>query len=137
MQSDTCVFYRTKTVDTPSGPRVERLLVGCYVDDLFVLKSHDDEHSMYHEFVTALQLDWEVEDEGPVSDLLGIEITREGNQIVMRQTAYIDKLVETYSSDGVPACRQRNSTPCDEELPTLVLDALMLREGGHSPDAEV
>ena len=137
LHSDTCVFYRTQTRDTPSGPRIERLVVGCYVDDLFVLNSHDDEHSLYHEFTAALQKDWEVEDEGPVSDLLGIEITREGNQIVMRQTAYIDKLVETYSSDGVPACRQRNSTPCDEELPTLVLDALMLREGGHSPDAEV
>ena len=137
MQSDTCVFYRTKTVDTPSGPRVERLLVGCYVDDLFVLKSHDDEHSMYHEFVTALQLDWEVEDEGPIADLLGIEITREDEHVVLRQTAYIAKLVETYCPDGVPAKMQRNTTPCVDDLSDMVLAALAQRLAGQEPDPEV
>ena len=33
------------------------------VDDLFVLSSHDDEHSLYHEFTRNLQAWWEVEDE--------------------------------------------------------------------------
>ena len=47
---DPCVFTRRETVQTPSGPRDETLIIGCYVDDLFTLYSHDDEHSLYHTF---------------------------------------------------------------------------------------
>ena len=82
LRSDTCVFYRTETVTTPDGPRVERLIVGCYVDDLFVLSSHDDEYSLYHAFTLALQHDWDVEDEGAINDLLNVEISREGEHVV-------------------------------------------------------
>lgn len=51
--SDSCVFQTHRTVDTPPGPRKEVLIIGCYVDDLFVLYSHDDEFntrcsSLYH-----------------------------------------------------------------------------------------
>ena len=81
--SDSCVFHQTRTVSTPSGPRVERSIIGCYVDDLFVLSTHDDEYSLYHSFKTLLQGQWEVEDEGPVSDSLNIEITREGDYITL------------------------------------------------------
>ena len=48
--SDSCVFQRRETVQTPSGPREETLLIGCYVDNLFTLYSHNDEHSIYHSF---------------------------------------------------------------------------------------
>ena len=51
---DTCVFFCHHTVSTPSGPRREVLLVGCYVDDLFILSSHTDEHSLYHTFTSDL-----------------------------------------------------------------------------------
>ena len=49
-ESDLCVFTRRETVQTPSGPRDETLIIGCYVDDLLTLYSHDDEHSLYHSF---------------------------------------------------------------------------------------
>ena len=45
---------RPSTVQTPSGPRKETLIIGCYVDDLFALYSHDDEHSIYHSFTERL-----------------------------------------------------------------------------------
>jgi hypothetical protein len=124
LRSDTCVFYRTETVNTPDGPRVERLIVGCYVDDLFVLSSHDDEHSLYHAFTLSLQHDWDVEDEGPINDLLNVEISREGEHVVLRQTAYIDKLVQTYCVDGTPTRVQSTTAPCSKELPELVMKAL-------------
>eukprot|EP00965_Chrysotila_dentata_P055675 1846806-Pleurochrysis_carterae.AAC.1 len=53
----------------------QRLTLGCYVDDLFPLYSHDDKGSLYDDFVRALTLGWNVEDEGPVLDLLNVDIS--------------------------------------------------------------
>jgi hypothetical protein len=94
---DSCVFHCHHTVNTPDGPRSEVLLVGCYVDDLFILASHTDEHSLYHRFTNDLQARWEVEDEGEVSDLLNVEISTEGGDVVLRQTGYIDKMMNTFA----------------------------------------
>ena len=73
-ESDDCLFSKVETRTTPQGPREERLILGCYVDDLFTAYTHDDEHSLYHDFTRALQKRWEVEDEGVVKDLLAVEI---------------------------------------------------------------
>eukprot|EP00965_Chrysotila_dentata_P123009 4065630-Pleurochrysis_carterae.AAC.1 len=61
----------TKTINNVE----QRLTLGCYVDDLFTLYSHDEAGSLYDEFVQALTLRWNVEDEGPVSDLLNVDIS--------------------------------------------------------------
>ena len=47
--------------------------MGCYVDDLCVCYNSDGSGSLYAEFVEALESRFEVEDEGQLSDLLGIE----------------------------------------------------------------
>ena len=94
------------------------------MDDLFILYSHDDEHSMYHKFTTDLQRRWEVDDEGPVSDLLNIEIQRDQDRVILRQTSYINKMVQHWLPDGVPSHIQTNSTPYASDLPSLVLDAV-------------
>ncbi len=136
--SDDSVFIMRRTVDTPSGPRHETLVVGVYVDDLFCLYSHDDEHSLYAGFTTALQRRWSVDDEGPVADLLGIEISRVDCKVNLRQTAYIDKLVRHFCPDGCPASHQASKTPCDGELVQHVADALASRLAGHaSSDVDV
>ena len=59
----------------------ERLILGCYVDDMFTLHSHEGDASLYAEFVTALCDRWKVEDEGEVSDLLNVEISRHGGSV--------------------------------------------------------
>eukprot|EP00965_Chrysotila_dentata_P173725 5735099-Pleurochrysis_carterae.AAC.1 len=59
--SDPCVFTLTKRVDGT----LQRLVLGCYVDDLFTLYTHDGPTSLYAEFVNALTTWWNVEDEGP------------------------------------------------------------------------
>jgi hypothetical protein len=40
-EDDTCVFSIYDTVETP---REEKLIIGCYVDDLFCAYSHDDKY---------------------------------------------------------------------------------------------
>ena len=131
---DSCVFFCHHVVSTPSGPRDEVLLVGCYVDDLFVLSSHTDEHSLYHRFTSDLSARWDVEDEGEVTDLLSVEIERADEHIVLRQSKYISKLMSTYAPEGVPdsrfgaSCRLTSHppsrTPADEDLPQRVLAAV-------------
>ena len=101
-ESDPSVFFCRKEVKAPQGPRQETLIVGVYVDDLFILYSHSDKHSLYHRFLDALTKRWDVEDEGEVSDLLNVEMTRTaGGHVTLRQSAYIDRLVATHAPDGV------------------------------------
>ena len=73
------------------------LLLGIYVDDVFACSSHDDEYSIYSQFFGALSDEWDVEDEGEVEDLLSIEIHAEGNCVILRQRAYIEKLLATFA----------------------------------------
>ena len=75
--NEPCVFTKRGVRQGPDGPREELVIIGVYVDDLFVVYSHDDEHSIYREFTTAMQKHWEVDDEGEVNDLLNIEISKE------------------------------------------------------------
>eukprot|EP00965_Chrysotila_dentata_P105438 3482160-Pleurochrysis_carterae.AAC.1 len=69
--SDPCVFTLTRTIEGVD----QRLILGCYVDDLFTLYSHSGPGSLYDSFTTDLATRWNVEDEGPVSDLLNVDIS--------------------------------------------------------------
>eukprot|EP00966_Prymnesium_polylepis_P264788 6116869-Prymnesium_polylepis.1 len=131
----SCVFWCSHTVDTPSGPRAEQLYIGCYVDDLFVLASHIDEHSLYRQFNTDLTARWDVEDEDEVADLLSVEINqKDDGHVTLRQTNYIIKMMRTYAPEGVPTStfgegyllksHSAGRTPADSELPKMVLSAV-------------
>eukprot|EP00965_Chrysotila_dentata_P042900 1424574-Pleurochrysis_carterae.AAC.1 len=82
-KSDPCVFTMTRTI---SGVD-HRLVLGCYVDDLFTLYSHEGAGSLY-----ALTKRWNVEDEGPVSDLLNVDITTHADCVELKQEKYIAHL---------------------------------------------
>ena len=122
--SDSNVFSCVRTNIVNGTPRVERLIVGCYVDDLYILASHQDADSLYAQFTTSLQKRWDVEDEGVVSDLLGIEISSTGSTVELKQEAYINKLVAIWFPDGVPSTLQSTKTPADADLAQHVADAL-------------
>ena len=124
-ESDPCVFHLQRVVDTPSGPRTDRLLVGCYVDDLFVLYNNDDEYSLYSAFTKDLSQKWDVDDEGDVADLLNVEIVRGEKHVLLRQTSYIQKMTDTWLPDGPPSNIQMNSTPHTDDLPAMVLEATL------------
>eukprot|EP00965_Chrysotila_dentata_P157080 5189407-Pleurochrysis_carterae.AAC.1 len=49
-KSDPCVFTMTKCVDGV----LHRLTLGCYVDDLFTLYSHDGDGSLYTRHLSRL-----------------------------------------------------------------------------------
>eukprot|EP00965_Chrysotila_dentata_P040086 1331111-Pleurochrysis_carterae.AAC.1 len=55
--SDPCVF--TLRDDTTW----QRLILGCYVDDLFILHTNSEPGSLYARFTEALAARWNVEDE--------------------------------------------------------------------------
>ena len=132
---DTCVFTCRAQVSTPSGPRDEVLLLGIYVDDIFANSSHDDEHSLYAQFFGALSDEWDVEDEGEVEDLLSIEIHTEGQCVVLRQRAYIEKLLASFAPNGIPissfggartlASQPPGQVPADTSLNKLVDEAVL------------
>jgi hypothetical protein len=122
--ADNNVFTLKRTMETPDGPREESLIVGVYVDDLQLAYGPDDEHSLYTWFTKQLQERWKVDDEGDVTDLLGVEFTRDGGEIVLSQRAYIERLVAEYCPDGVPNKVQSNTTPCGDEIMQRVADAL-------------
>eukprot|EP00965_Chrysotila_dentata_P067423 2231268-Pleurochrysis_carterae.AAC.1 len=77
--SDPCVFtLRSSSSD-------EQLILGCYVDDLFILHRDASPQSLYAAFTEALAARWNVEDERPVSDLLNVEIHRAPNHVTLSQ----------------------------------------------------
>ena len=125
---DPCVFSQRRKMATPDGERDETIFIGVYVDDLFIVSSHNDEHSLYAKFTSELQEAWKVEDEGDVSDLLNVQIERDGADVILKQTSYIEKLMDSFSPDGVPSRMQTTHAPCDVKLPQLVCDALMQTE---------
>ena len=97
---------RNSSVDTSNGPREDTLIVGCYIDDLYVVYNSSDAVSLYTKFVLDLQSRWSVEDEGEeVSDLLNVEITRVDGGVELRQTNYINKLLATSQPGCQRECR--------------------------------
>ena len=125
LDGDDCVYMKSAVRDDTG--KTERLIIGVYVDDLCVLYDSDDAGSLYANFVSNLTSTWEVEDEGDISDLLGVEISREGSCVVLRQTAHIRKLVKQYLSEEyrVKPTYPINQGPSDESLTRHVCDALL------------
>eukprot|EP00965_Chrysotila_dentata_P239535 6203164-Pleurochrysis_carterae.AAC.1 len=70
-ESDPCVSVAERNVDGTQ----QRVILGCYVYDLFTLYTSDGDGSLYESFTQDLAKRWNVEDEGPVSDLLNVDVT--------------------------------------------------------------
>ncbi len=101
--ADNCIFSMTTADDA--------LYVGCYVDDLFILYLQDGADSLYASFTRELTRRWEVEDEGEVTDLLNIEISRQGASVTLRQTGYIKLSTKEWFPHGPPANVPLNPVP--------------------------
>ena len=125
-ESDPSVFYSRRATKTPGGKRDETLIVGVYVDiSSFFSRTPTPGPSTFGSSKFLVTKRWDVEDEGAVSGLLNVEITRSNSgHVTLRQTAYIDKLIATHAPEGVPSTSQRNKTPCDPTLAQSVLDAV-------------
>ena len=130
--SDPCVFTRVHA----DG---EILTIGVYVDNLQIVHSAELDASgrgpkgcAYNTFMDELQHEWEVTDEGPMEDLLGIEIDYLPNgAIKLHQTSYIKKIVARFLPDGPSPKAQRGSLPYSANLLQHVADALSLPAGSY------
>ena len=110
--SDPCVFTRAHA----NG---EIIKIGVYVDNLQIVHSaklgadgRGPKGCEYNTFVDKLASDWEVVDEGPMDDLLGIEVERNSDgSITLHQRKYIEKIVARFLPNGVSNRVQRNTLP--------------------------
>ena len=123
--SDDCVFVW----DDPDGKEI--FAVGIYVDNLQIVHSAElnddgdavDSNTFYSKFMSQLQSDWDVVDEGPMTDLLGIECDyRADGSILLHQGGYVRKMLSRFASDGPK--HKRCSVPYSADLPRLVIEAL-------------
>ena len=131
--SDGCVFVFD---NLPNG---EILALGVYVDNLQLVHSAKlkadgtplDPNSFYAKFVERLQKDWDVEDEGEMVDLLGIEVKRnDDGSIKLHSEKFVTKLANRFFPNGVPSSLREQSTPYTLQIRERVIEALSLR----SPD---
>ena len=130
--SDPCVFTR----ECPDG---ERLVIGCYVDNLQIVHSavldangRGPHGCVYNSFLDAINRDWKVVDEGPMEDLLGIEIDYlEDGSIKLHQERYVKKVVERFLPDGPSARTQRGSLPYSEDFLSRINDSLAQHEPAY------
>ena len=125
--SDSCVFV----YDDPAG--LETFAVGIYVDNLQIVHSaaldNDgnalDSNSFYARFMSKLREDWDVVDEGPMEDLLGVECQRnDDGSLLLHQYKYIGKVIERFFTFEQLSKFKRVSTPFTTDLPRLVMEAL-------------
>ena len=122
--SDDCVFVW----DDPSGK--ETFSIGIYVDNLQIVHSAElnedgdaiEPGSFYAKFMTKLREDWDIIDEGPMSDLLGIDCDkRPDGSILLHQGNYVRKMLSRFAPDGPK--HKRCSVPYSADLPRLVIEA--------------
>ena len=132
--SDPCVF----TKELPDG---EVVTIGLYVDNLQIVhsveldsKGRGPRGCEYNRFMDALASDWSVTDEGPMDDLLGIEIQRNKNgSITLHQRKYIEKLVARFLPHGPSNRVQNNSMPYSQDFSQHIANALA-QEGDCHPE---
>jgi hypothetical protein len=127
VDSDGCVWV----YDDPVGG--ESFVLGVYVDNLQIAHSAElDEHgkptdpsSFYAKFRSKLVAEWDVVDEGPMEDLLAIQLrVNNDGSYTLHQEAYIAKLLAKYMPNGPPAHIQRNTLPYSNDLSENIIKAL-------------
>ena len=128
VDSDGCVWV----YDDPTGS--ETFVLGVYVDNLQIAHSAEidadgkpvDPSSFYGKFLSKLIAEWDVVDEGPMEDLLAIQLqmNNDGCWYTLHQEAYINKLLAKYMPNGPPPHIQRNTLPYSDNLSENIIKAL-------------
>ena len=72
----------------------------------------------------ALQKRFAVEDEGELSDLLGVDFSFDDGVVSMTQSNYVTKLAETYLPEGLQTNVRSARVPYSDSLESVILDAV-------------
>ena len=129
--SDNTIFI----YDDPSSK--ETFAVGVYVDNLQLVHSVPidedgnaaDPDSYLARFLNLLRADWEVVDEGPMHDLLGMECEPQADgSIKLHQCKYIKKLLTRYLPNGPPKRAKPDTLPYSDHIHSSVEAALLLKD---------
>ena len=108
------------------------MTVGVYVDNLQIVHSakldangRGPEGCVYNQFMDDFSRRWDVTDEGPMEDLLGIEVEYNADgSIKLHQRKYIEKVVSRFLPSGPLSKAQRNSLPYSDMFLKHVNDSL-------------
>jgi hypothetical protein len=128
--SDDCVYV----LDPPTGS-TETFICGIYVDNLQIATSAElnkdgnpvDPNSFYAKFMAAVESDWDVVDEGEMTDLLSIQVRRNDNgSITLHMEHYITTLLAKFQPDGPSSRVQEKSMPYTTEFESRLATALSL-----------
>ena len=131
--SDPCIF----TLECPDG---EVLTMGVYVDNLQLVHSvalgadgRGPEGCAYNKFIDALTARWDVTDEGPMEDLLGIEVDYNGDgSITLHQRRYIEKLVSRFlTKEQANKAQSKTAVPYSEDFLSHVNESLSQTEAEY------
>lgn len=89
ISSDKCIYIRV------TGK--ELAIIALYVDDILVLTKTD---TLMNEIKGEIKKAFRVKDSGEVKRILGIQVHRLGNTLVIEQSQYARKLLQDYEMDG-------------------------------------
>ena len=88
-----------------------------------------DPNSFLATFLKRLNNRWDVVDEGPMVDLLGMECEYlSDGQIKLHQDKYVKKCLEKYLPDGPPSSISSNCLPYTPNISASVEEAMLLKE---------
>lgn len=89
LSSEPCVYFKYDKNDSRS-----MMIIALYVDDLIVFTS--PEFQGKEEIKRKLQNEFDITDLGPAQHILGMKLSRKGNNISLDQSNYIEKLLKKY-----------------------------------------
>eukprot|EP00965_Chrysotila_dentata_P076688 2531612-Pleurochrysis_carterae.AAC.1 len=78
---------------------------------------------------------WNVEDEGPVFDVLNVDIAVKDGYVCLSQSKHIEHLANIYVPNGVPDAFHATHVPATEDLPQNV-EAALLTKRAIDPDVQ-
>ena len=104
----------------------ERLVLGVYVDNLQIVHSASpgDKTSKIASFLADIQKDWDVEDEGEMVDILGIQIRHNHDgSITLHQEKYVKQIISEFLPDGAPKDTPKGCLPYSKRIIKTVGEA--------------
>jgi len=104
-----------------------------YCDDIVAVYGRSDKGSVHSDFRDHLYTKWKAEDEGELSDILNVRVSRVGGDVILDQAAYINNMVERFMPAGKLGSFKKYAPPFSPYFVCNINAVLALPPAG-SPD---